>query len=166
MEEREDLLSILREHRPYYFWVLVAQMAVSGAAIAWWEVVYGGHASGVGAAIAVALKMSALIPLWGVTTVIIVDLGRRVMVLLPDGRAKIMAKARAEGEARGEARGRAEGRAESAHKLAAWADWYARWEEAKAKGEPFDEPPPVSRNGASGNNGASGSNSASGSNGE
>ena len=142
MEEREDLLSILREHRPYYFWVLVAQMAVSGAAIAWWEVVYGGHASGVGAAIAVALKMSALIPLWGVMAVIIVDSGRRVMVLLPDGRAKIMAK----GEARGEAR-----------RHSAWADWYARWEEAKAKGEPFDEPPPAPpdgyRNGKSGSDG-------------
>ena len=138
MEEREDLLSILREHRPYYFWVLVAQMVVSGAAIAWWEVVYGGHASGIGAAIAVALKMSALIPLWGVTTVIIVDLGRRVMVLLPDGRAKI----------------RAEGRAET---HAAWADWYARWEEAKAKGESFDEPPPAPpdgyRNGKGGSDG-------------
>ena len=145
MEEREDLLSILREHRPYYFWVLVAQMVVSGVAITWWEVVYGGHASAVGAAIAVGLKMSALIPLWGVMAVIIVDSGRRVMVLLPDGRAKIRAKARAEGKA--------EGRAESAHELSAWADWYARWEEAKAKGEPFDEPPPAHRNGASGNDG-------------
>ena len=146
MEEREDLLSILREHRPYYFWVLVAQMVVSGAAIAWWEVVYGGHASGVGAAIAVALKMSALIPLWGVMAVIIVDSGRRVMVLLPDGRAKIMAKGRAEGRAEGEAQ-----------RHSAWADWYARWEEAKAKGEPFDEPPPAPpdgyRNGKSGNDG-------------
>ena len=50
------------------------------------------------------------------------------MVLLPDGRAKIMAKGRAEGEAR---------------RHSAWADWYARWEEAKAKGESFDEPPPA-----------------------
>lgn len=132
------MLSILREHRPYYFWVLVAQMVVSGAAIAWWEVVFGGHANAVGTAIAVALKMSALIPLWGVMAVIIVDSGRRVMVLLPDGRAKI----------------RAEGRAE-AH--ADWARWYARWEEAKAKGEPFDEPPPAPpdgyRNGKSGSDG-------------
>ena len=138
MEEREDLLSILREHRPYYFWVLVAQMVVSGAAIAWWEVVYGGHASAVGAAIAVALKMSALIPLWGVMAVIVVDIRRRIVVLLPDGRAKI----RAEGEAR---------------RHSAWADWYARWEEAKAKGESFDEPPPAPpdgyRNGKSGNDG-------------
>ena len=81
------------------------------------------------------------------------------MVLLPDGRAKI----RAEGIVIGEARGRAE----SARELAAWADWYARWEDAKEKGEPFDEPPPDGyRNGASGSNGASGNNGASGENGE
>ena len=151
MEEREDLLSILREHRPYYFWVLVAQMIVSGAAIAWWEVVYGGHASAIGAAIAVALKMSALIPLWALTTVIIVDSGRRIMVLLPDGRAKIMAKGREEGRAEGIAIGEARGEART---HSAWAVWYARWDESKKKGEPFDEPPPAPpdgyRNGASG----------------
>ena len=64
------------------------------------------------------------------------------MVLLPDGRAKIMAKGRAEGEAR---------------RHSAWADWYARWEEAKAKGESFDEPPPAPpdgyRSGKSGSDG-------------
>lgn len=145
------MLSILREHRPYYFWVLVAQMIVSGAAIAWWEVVYGGHASAIGAAIAVALKMSALIPLWALTTVIIVDSGRRIMVLLPDGRAKIMAKGREEGRAEGIAIGEARGEART---HSAWAVWYARWDESKKKGEPFDEPPPAPpdgyRNGASG----------------
>ena len=145
MEEREDLLSILREHRPYYFWVLVAQMLVSGAAITWWEVVYGGHASGIGVAIAVGLKMSALIPLWGLITVIVVDIRRRIVVLLPDGRAKIRAEGRAEG--------RTEGRVET---HSAWADWYARWDESKAKGEPFNEPPPAPpdgyRNGKSGGN--------------
>ena len=64
------------------------------------------------------------------------------MVLLPDGRAKIMAKGGAEGEAR---------------RHSAWADWYVRWEEAKAKGESFDEPPPAPpdgyRNGKSGSDG-------------
>lgn len=171
MEEREDLLSILREHRPYYFWVLVAQMIISGAAIAWWEVVYGGHASAIGAAIAVALKMSALIPLWALTTVIIVDSGRRIMVLLPDGRAKIRAEARAEGEAEGRAEGIEEGMAEGivigeargeargkAQTHSDWAVWYARWKECNDKGEPFDEPPPAPpdgyRNGASGGGGS------------
>ena len=57
------------------------------------------------------------------------------MVLLPDGRAKIRAKAKAETHS-------------------AWADWYARWKECQDKGEPFNEPPPDGyRNGASGNNG-------------
>ena len=150
MEEREDLLSILREHRPYYFWVLVAQMLASGAAIAWWEVVYGGHASAIGVAIAVGLKMSALIPLWGLITVIVVDIRRRIVVLLPDGRAKIMAK----GEARGREKGRAEGKAENERELADWANWYARWKACQDKGEPFDEPPPDGyRNRMNGNGG-------------
>ncbi len=148
MEEREDLLSILREHRPYYFWVLVAQMLVSGAAITWWEIVYGGHASAIGVAIAVGLKMSALIPLWGLITVIVVDIRRRIVVLLPDGRAKIRAEARAEG--------RTEGKAESERELADWAAWYARWKACQDKGEPFDEPPPDGyRNRMNGNGGGS-----------
>ena len=158
MEEREDLLSILREHRPYYFWVLVAQMIVSGAAIAWWEVAHGGHSTGIGVAIAVGLKMSALIPLWGALTVIVVDIRRRIVVLLPDGRAKIMAKGREKGREEGREEGKAEGRTEgSVETHSAWADWYARWEECDAKGEPFNEPPPAPpdgyRNGTSGSNG-------------
>ena len=52
---------------------------------------------------------------------------------------KAMAEALAETEAEAEAKGRAEGRAEVAVALHAW---YARQEAAKARGEPFDEPPP------------------------
>ncbi len=35
--------------------------------------------------------------------------------------------------------GKAEGRAEERQ---AWESWYARWKEAKARGEDFSEPPP------------------------
>ena len=86
-----------------------------------------------GCGIAVALNMSALMPLWIATTIFIVDAERRIVVLLPDGRQKIRAKARAEGYAEGFAQGwaigfaqgLAEGRAKAkafsaAKELAAW----------------------------------------------
>lgn len=152
--EREDILSILREHRPYYFWALVTQILASGAAITWWEAVWGGHANALGCGIAVALKMSALIPLWLVTTILIVDAGRRIVVLLPDGRKKLRAAAKAEGRSEGLAEGVAIGRVDGVEegvaigraqvlpKVAAWRQWNARRLEFEARGEPFDEPPP------------------------
>ena len=149
--EREDILSILREHRPYYFWALVTQILASGAAITWWEAAWGGHANALGCGIAVALKMSALIPLWLVTTILIVDAGRRIVVLLPDGRKKLRAKARAEGRSEGLAEGVGIGRAEgveegvaigTARTNSTWRQWNTRRLEFEARGEPFDEPPP------------------------
>ena len=138
-DEREDILSILREHRPYYFWALVTQIVASGAAITWWEVAWGGHANALGCGIAVALKMSALIPLWLVTTILIVDAGRRIVVLLPDGRKKLRAKARAEGVEEGVAKGVAIG---TARTNSTWRQWNTRRLEFEARGEPYDEPPP------------------------
>ena len=38
--------------------------------------------------------------------------------------------------------GRVEGRVEESSK---WRDWFERYEEARKKGEPFDEPPPDRR---------------------
>lgn len=53
--------------------------------------------------------MSALTPLWIVAAIFIVDAGRRIVVLLPDGRQKMRAKAKAEGVAIGRAKGFEEG---------------------------------------------------------
>ena len=53
--------------------------------------------------------MSALMPLWIATTIFIVDAERRIVVLLPDGRQKMRAKAKAEGVAIGRAKGFEEG---------------------------------------------------------
>ena len=64
------------------------------------------------------------------------------MVLLPDGRQKIIAEARAEGFAIGFAQGLAEGRAKEKAIIAEWKCWNARRLDFKARGEPFDEPPP------------------------
>ena len=48
-------------------------------------------------------------------------------------------KARAEGIAEGLEEGRAEGRTAERAK---WQAWYSKWEDARARNEPFDEPPP------------------------
>ena len=57
----------------------------------------------------------------------------------PKATRKYIEQGRAEGRAESQAEARAEARAE-VH--AQWTAWYQRAEEAKAKGLPFDEPPP------------------------
>lgn len=76
------------------------------------------------------------------------------MVLLPDGRKKVRAKAKAEGRSEGLAEGVAIGRVDGVEegvaigraqvlpKVAAWRRWNTRRLEFEARGEPFDEPPP------------------------
>lgn len=61
---------------------------------------------------------------------------------LSEGFADRLAKARSEGYAEGFAKGLTEGRAKSKSIIAAWRQWNARRLESKARGEPFDEPPP------------------------
>ena len=57
------------------------------------------------------------------------------------GRAEGQAEARAEGRVEGRAEGQVEGRALANQE---WLDWLQRRTDAEAKGEPFDEPPPIS----------------------
>ncbi len=112
-DEREDMLSILRELRPYYFWILIVQIAI-------WSVVVllseRGSCTDVGlsgCAVAIGLKMSGLAPLMLLTSVILVDLGRYFMVFLRHPREKEIARARAQAYAEGKAQGLAEGRAQA-----------------------------------------------------
>ena len=57
-----------------------------------------------------------------------------------DERAQRIANAEAKGKAEGIAQGKAEGIAERDR---VWADWNNRRLDAAAKGQPFDEPPPL-----------------------
>lgn len=150
--EREDMLSILREFRPYYFWILTVQIVVWGVVVFLSERGNCAELGLAGCAVAIGLKMSGLVPLMLFTSVILVDLGRYLMVLLRSSREKIIAKAKARAEAEGRAAGRAEGRAagraagraEGANKMyAEWSAWNARRIEHERNGEPFDEPPPA-----------------------
>ena len=129
--EREDILSILRELRPYYFWILIAQIALWGTLIVLAERDNCTTADFSNCIVAIGLKTSGFIPLWFLTSVVLVDIGRFLMVLLPNLRGKIRAE------------GRAEGKAEGADQMyAKWSEWNARRLEAARKGEHFDEPPP------------------------
>ena len=155
-DEREDMLSILRELRPYYFWILIIQIVVWGIVVFLSERSTCAEIGVNGCAVTMGLKMSGLVPLWLITSVISVDMGRFLMVLLRSSREKLItkakARARAEGKAEGRAEGRVEGKAEGktegeavgANKMyAKWSEWNARRIEHERRGEPFDEPPPT-----------------------
>ena len=64
------------------------------------------------------------------------------------GKAEGIAQGKAEGKAEGIAQGKAEGIAEGkaegiAERDREWTDWNNRRLDAAAKGQPFDEPPPL-----------------------
>ena len=150
-DEREDILSILRELRPFYFWILIVQVAIWGAVVIWAERGNCANVDFSNCAVAVGLKMSGLIPLWFFTSVVLVDIGRFLMVFLPDLRGRIRDRAWAEGRAEGRSEGRAEGRSEGEaigvdQMHAKWSAWNQRRLEAERNGEPFDEPPPAPSN--------------------
>ena len=142
-DEREDILSILREFRPYYFWILIVQIAVWGIVVFLSERGDCAEIEHSGCAVTIGLKMSGLVPLWLITSVVLVDIGRYLMVLLRSSREKLISRARARAKAEGRAEGKAEGRTEGASKMyAKWSAWNARRIEHECNGEPFDEPPP------------------------
>ena len=157
-DEREDMLSILRRYRPVYFTVFIIQVIAWCIVVYWWESTSGQHTGDtIGRIIATGLKMAPLTGLSVITTIVLVDIGRYLVVLLPTPkvRQRIMEKAKAEGHAAGHAAGHAEGIAEGhaegiaeghAEGVAAerrnWMAWNTRRKAAEAQGLPFDEPPP------------------------
>ncbi len=125
-DEREDLLSILRRYRPFYFVVFIVQVIVWCILVYWWESTSGEHTTDpIGRMIATGLKMAPLTGLSAIMSIVLVDIGRYLVVLLPtpSTRRKIIEKAKAE-ERRN------------------WVAWNNRRKEAEAQGLPFDEPPP------------------------
>ena len=153
--EREDMLSILRELRPYYFWILIAQIVIWGVVVFLSEGEKCADAGTSSCAVTMGLKMSGLVPIWLITSVILVDMWRYFMVLLRNSRERLITQARnrakaegkAEGIAEGIAKGKSEGESIGANKAhAKWREWNARRVDAEHKGEPFDEPPPMPDN--------------------
>ncbi len=157
--EREDLLSIVRGLRPYYFWVFVIQLVAWAALVIWLESTGGEHDGVPAYAVAVGTQMAQLTLASLAATVILVDIGRYIrrnlVVFLPDPIIKVRAKARAEGRAEGIAEGRAKGRAEGiaegiakaraerrAERDLEWRAYIREMLEAIRRGEDFDKPSP------------------------
>ena len=132
-DKREDLLSILQSiHRTGYssYRVFIVQVIIWCILVYWWESTSGEHTTDpLGRVIATGLKMAPLTGLSAITAIVLVDIWRYLVVLLPtpSTRRKIMEKAKAEGMA-----------AERRN----WVAWNNRRKEAEAQGLPFDEPPP------------------------
>ena len=145
-DEREDLLSILRRYRPVYFAVFIVQVIAWCVIVYWWESTSGEHTTDtIGRIIATGLKMAPLTGLSVITTIVLVDIGRYLMVLLPtpSTRQKIMKKAKAQGIEQGLEQGLEQGHAAGiAEERRKWVYWNNRRKEAEAQGLPFDEPPP------------------------
>ncbi len=158
-DDREDMLSILRNLRPYYFWILIAQVAIWGVVVFLSEEGNCADAGYSGCAVTMGLKMSGLVPLMLLVSVLLVDIWRYLMVLLRHPREREIARARniakaegkaegiaegiVEGIAKGKSEGEAIGRSVGANNVhAKWSEWNARRIEHDRKGEPFDEPPP------------------------
>ena len=154
-DEREDMLSILRQYRPVYFTVFLVQVIVWCIILSWWESISGEHTTDtIGRVIAIGTKMAPLAGLSVITTIVLVEIGRYLVVLFlptPKIRRKIREEAIAEGMAEGMAAGKAAGiAAGKAAGIAAgkaaerrnWVDWNRRRKEAEEQGLPFHESPP------------------------
>lgn len=147
-------ISIMSVHERWWYAYLAAffiQMAGWTLMVAWDEAVYGGHARIIEYLRAVGRDSSHMVQMFVLNTIGIVELGRLIMVLaqgiadrLKERREKfkneLIEQGKAEGIAEGEARGEARGIARLAAKVT---DWNERRLASEARGEKFDEPPPM-----------------------
>ena len=150
-ELRVSVMSVNERWWYAYLVACFAQMAGWTAMVAWHEAVYGSHTHAIEFLRAVGRDSSHMVQMFVLNTIGIVELGRLIMVLaqgiadrLKERREKFKAELIAEGMAEGMAEGIAEGIAEGRAELAAEiADWNRRRLDAEARGEKFDEPPPM-----------------------
>ncbi len=86
-----------------------------------------------------AVTIIAFIQIWDVIMYLTNRFKANIENIRATSEARGIAKGKAEGIAEGITRGKAEARAEANQ---VFSDWYQRLESAKARGAPFDEPPP------------------------
>ena len=126
-----------------YLAAFFAQMAGWAAIVAWDEALYGDHVRIIEYLRAVGRDSSHMVQMFVLNTIGIVELGRLIMVLaqgIADRLKERREKFKADLIAQGRAEGIDEGKAELAAKIA---DWNRQRLEAEARGEKFDEPPPM-----------------------
>ena len=139
---RESALTVRREARPFYAALFVLQtfalvarrfyLALMDRSDSFWTALGEGNILDVAAVSLSQLERDGAKAV--ISTIILMEVWDAMMGTrdaVNDWLEKRRRKARAEG--------REEGRTTE---RALWQDWYSRWQDAQARNEPFDEPPP------------------------
>ena len=147
---RESALTVRREARPFYAALFVLQTfgliarrfyislmeEAEGVSVSFWQAL--GSAVGEGKVLDIVAASLGELERDGakavISTIVLMEVWDAMMATrdaVNDWLEKRREKARAEG--------RTEGRT---IERALWREWHRRWEEARARNEPFDEPPP------------------------
>ena len=141
-------VSVMSVHEGWwyaYLGVFFVQMTAWTGMAGWDEAVRGEHAGAVEYLRAVGRGSSHMVQMFVMSTIVLVESGRLVMVLAQrmadrlKERREEREKARAKMLAEAESKARAAGRSELAAEVA---EWNERRLAAEARGEKFDEPPP------------------------
>ena len=141
-------VSVTKELWPWCLWAICLLTVVWTALVAWFEISSDKRSGILETTIAVGSGASVSVPLIVIYSILIVVVGNFIL----GGGIMVMARAtkeylydkiekqREKLREEGRAQGREEGRMDLAAKVEAW---NARRLDAEARGEPFDEPPPV-----------------------
>lgn len=103
------------------------------------EFVWNGRIGTVVKLLVVVRHGGGIAPVSALLAVFLTEAWRSMALLSEKLRDRIRNQGRALGREEGLVEGRVEGRLEAASK---WQAWFQRYEEARRKGEPFNEPPP------------------------
>ena len=136
--------------RTAYLVILGLLLAVGLGLAALEEFLWHGKIGFVANILAVARHGGGIAPVSVLLAVFLTEAWRTMALLSEKLRDRLRDQGRVKGHAEGLAEGRVEGRAEGhvtgwAEASSDWRDWFDSYEEARKKGEPFDEPPPDRR---------------------
>lgn len=150
---RESIWSVPLEYRVFYFTLFVIQSLIGMSYVVWHEVWINDADSFHATATAIVLMDVAVIAHSAGIGVIVSEMKMVIAQYLEQRyygpkRRKALAEAKAEGREEGLEEGVKQGREEGVKQgleqaNAKFRQWNARRLEAQAKGEPFDEPPPI-----------------------
>ena len=156
---RQAVWGLPPEWRIYFLIIFTIKMSAWTALVIRHELAPGRHATGMDAAKAVMDSAADAVPVFAVTTILMLEIGAGLMITynylynkivqpvidghIEEGIAIGEERGEARGEARGIAIGEARGKAETEARMhAQFVDWLARKENAERQGLPFDEPMP------------------------
>lgn len=140
-QQRESIWSVPLEYRVFYFTLFVVQSLIGMSYVVWHEVWINDADSFHATATSIVLMDVAVIAHSAGIGVIVSEMKMVIAQYLEQRyygpkRRKALAEAKAEGREEGVKQGLEQANAK-------FRQWNARRLEAQAKGEPFDEPPPI-----------------------